>query len=248
MQEIQGRQIGAGGRDVTAPINGAARVLPGLLDGDASARWVGRSVDPGGALVLAGAALGSLTADHAGESMTEPTSYGTPKEPYPQPPGAPHPPQPQPEKAWRSRRWIIGAAVVVVAVGITIALIVTLTGSSSTDRYGQKAADVARKLHICNNPEPGGLSEADVPLPDANHTATCNFPDGGHAVVFTFDNETAQNDLVEEAKDSASATACTVVARGFIVTAADASALTQAVGTPQTFAAKHHGYLVGNCN
>jgi hypothetical protein len=36
MQEIQGRQIGAGGWDVTAPTNGPPGSLPAVLHGDAT--------------------------------------------------------------------------------------------------------------------------------------------------------------------------------------------------------------------
>jgi hypothetical protein len=154
--------------------------------------------------------------------MNEPTSFGTPNEPNPQPP---------PERPRRSRRWwIIGAAVVVVAVGVTVALILTLTGgSSSPDRYGMRAVDVIRDLHMCDNP---------VVMVDA--IASC-----GSVEVGTADNETDMGKLVAAGQVAG----CTVVLKTYLINGPTVNDLTVALhADPKDFADKHHGYLVGDCS
>ena len=161
--------------------------------------------------------------------MTEPVYSGTHYTPYP--------PPPEPEKPRRSRRrWITGAAIVVVAIGVTVALIVALTGgnsNSSTDRYGQKAADVVHDQHIiCDNPQMIG-----------DGIASCKLPGGVSALVATADNEAEMGKLV------AAAVGCTVVVKGYLVNAPTTNALTVALSAiPKEFANKHHGYLTGDCN
>ena len=136
------------------------------------------------------------------------------------------------------RRWWITVVVVAVAVGITVALTLTLTGGSSGDpgRYGRRAVDVIHELHLCDQPEV--LSDS---------TASCQFQGvPGGVAVSTSGSETEQNFLVAMVKDTMSA--CTVVVKGYLVDAPTVDMLTRAIGLPEAFAAKHHGYLVGRCN
>jgi len=40
---------------------------------------------------------------------------------------------------------------------------------------------------------------------------------------------------------------CTAVVKGYVVGRTDVGYLTRAIGIPEAFAAKHHGYLIGDC-
>ena len=167
-------------------------------------------------------------------------------EPHPPPDQPSEPPPDEPEKPRQSRQWwIIGAAVIVVAVSLTVEVTLALipaptSGSSSPDssgpdRYGQRVVDVVHELHVCDNPRVmyDGI-------------ALCEFPDGG-AMVATADNKSDMDDLVASVKEEPDS-GCTVVVKGYLVYAPDRDTLTHAVGNPEAFAAKHHGYLLGVCN
>ena len=105
-----------------------------------------------------------------------------------------------PEKRRSRRRWITSAAAVVVAVVAAITIVLTLTGGSSsgTERYGQRAVDVIRALHVCDQPEPNEQQ----PRP------SCKFEEGGGAVVTTTTDETEQSFLVAMIKDQDSPNSC----------------------------------------
>ena len=159
--------------------------------------------------------------------MTEPGFSGTPSEL-----------DPLPEKRRSRRWWIISAAAVVVAVVVTITIVLTLTGGSSsgTERYGQRAVDVMRALHVCNQPEPNG-----------NSVALCKFEDGGGATIHTTTDDFSQSMAVAMIKDGKYSDWCYVAAKGYVLGAPTVGYLTRAVGIPEAFAVKHHGYLFGGC-
>jgi hypothetical protein len=181
--------------------------------------------------------------------MTEPP----PDQPQEPPPDQPHEPPPdQPEKPRQSRRWwISGAAVIVVVAIAAVAFILAPTGGSSDphrngqssvdaggssdpDRYGQNAVDVVHELHICDNPQ------VDQGI------ATCTLPDGiGYAVVVTVDDKAEAHLFASGANDPGMG--CSMVVKGYLVTGPDRDTLTDALGNLEAFAAKHHGYLVGDC-
>jgi len=52
--------------------------------------------------------------------------------------------------------------------------------------------------------------------------------------------------LVAMAKDK-TPDSCTAVVKGYVVGRTDVGYLTRAIGIPEAFAAKHHGYLIGDC-
>jgi hypothetical protein len=158
------------------------------------------------------------------------------------PPDQPHEPPPdESEKPRQSRRWwIIGAAVIVLAVSLTVEVTLALIpaaptdGSSDPDRYGQNAVDVVHELHICDNPQ------VDQGI------ATCTLPDGiGFAIVATVDDK-AEGGLIASAANN-HGQGCTMVVKGYLVTGPDRDTLTQALGNLEAFATKHHGYLAGDC-
>lgn len=123
------------------------------------------------------------------------------------------------------------AAVVLAAAAVAVIVVLTHRGSG-VDRWGQNPATVAKQLRICTAPTPYG-----------DTTVGCTTAGGDRISVTTFTDETTQQFFVAIAKDKADGT-CMVVAKGFVVGASSSSALTSAIGIPEAFAAKHHGYLV----
>jgi hypothetical protein len=70
--------------------------------------------------------------------------------------------------------------------------------------------------------------------------ATCTLQDGiGYARVATMDDKAELDQYAAEANNPEDG--CTMVIKGYLVTAADLAMLTQALGNPDAFAAEHHG-------
>jgi hypothetical protein len=141
----------------------------------------------------------------------------------------------EPSTGHRNRYILIGATVVAAIVAASIVvLLVGSRGGNSVERYGQNPVALAKRLKICPSPERAGES-----------TVKCTFEDGTAAALTTLSSDTEQQFFVATVKDN-NDNECLVVVKGFAVGAASRSALTRAVGVPEEFAAKHHGYLL-NC-
>ena len=103
-------------------------------------------------------------------------------------------------------------------------------GSPKIAGYGQKAADVAERLH-CASSKIFGTA------------VRCTAVGGQNAAVTTFKNETEQTYTLAIMKDE-SPTDCAVVLDGVIIGASDELSLTAVVGVPEQFAHDNGGYTL----
>jgi hypothetical protein len=139
----------------------------------------------------------------------------------------------------------IAAVAIVLALGSFVAVNATsnhsssslsVASSTSADHYGATPAEVIKALHICETPVPYGK---DVSL--------CKFDDGGGVTIATSDDEMGQTFLVAMIKDQNAGTERqSVVVKGYVLTGNTSLSLTRAIGIPEAFAAKHHGYLLAS--
>jgi hypothetical protein len=126
---------------------------------------------------------------------------------------------------------IIGCVVIaaVVAVGVWL---LSIRSGASTERWGQNdPVKLAARLHVCNNAQ------------RFNTSAACVTPGGDRVAVSVSESEAVQQFTVAMIEDH-QPDACSIVATGWIVSAASRSALAGSVGIPEAFAKKHHAYIL----
>lgn len=132
---------------------------------------------------------------------------------------------------------LIGAAVVIVTLAVTLILVLVGGGSDgdSLIGYGQQPVDVGNKLGGCVSVKQIGHGRSGV--------ARCVGAEGDFAAVETADNADEQSFSVALLKDN-DAGECAVVLKGVIILAQTESDLVEVVGIPEQFASDHGGYVL----